>query len=129
MTAKPLTLFLLAAMLLILSPEARSTRDYMFSITGVVTTEDGTPLRDVELTLEVDGPVYEGTNSVKTVRRLTNSTGGFVFMYTSHKRGVRYKITAQKSGFEPQTISGSAPPAGHHTIRLKRSDVGGEDKH
>jgi len=101
--------------------EARASHDYMFSITGVVTAEDGTPLQDAEVNLELDSPVYEGVTPVKAVKRATNGSGGFVFMYTSHKRGVKYTITVRKQGFEPQAISGSAPPAGHHTIRLKRA--------
>ena len=102
----------------------KQSRDYMFGVTGVVTAEDGTPLPDVEVTLEVKGPVYEAVAPVKAERRLTNSSGGFVFMHNSHERDVKYAITARKDGFEPQTVSGSAPPAGHHTIRLKKT--GGE---
>ena len=129
MKIKLLNFVFLGSLVLVLVSEARSSRDYMFSITGVVTTEDGVPLENAEITLEVGGSVYEGPRVVKTVKRLTNSTGGFVFMYTSHRRGVQYSITTNKAGFEPQTISGSAPPAGHHTIRLKqvvRKDTGKE---
>lgn len=99
--------------------EARS-HDYIFSVTGMVTAEDGTPLQDVEVTLETNGPVYKGVALVRTEQQHT-STGGFVFMYLSHERGVKYTVTARKQGFEPQTVSGSAPPAGHHTIRLKKA--------
>jgi hypothetical protein len=86
----------------------------------MVTAEDGTPLQDVEVTLETNGPVYKGVALVRTEQQHT-STGGFVFMYLSHERGVKYTVTARKQGFEPQTVSGSAPPAGHHTIRLKKA--------
>jgi hypothetical protein len=99
----------------------KPVHDYIFSITGVVTTEGGTPLQDAEITLEVNGPVYEAVKLVRTVKRPTSSTGGFVFTYLSHKRGVKYTIAVRKEGFEPQTVSGSAPPAGHHTIHLKRA--------
>jgi len=95
------------------------THDYIFSVTGVVTAEDGTPLPETEVTIEVNGPVYEGVTLVRTATQTTNPTGGFVFMYTSHKRGVKYKLSVHKEGFEPQTIPGSAPPTGNHTIRLK----------
>jgi hypothetical protein len=98
----------------------RQSRDYMFGVTGVVTAEDGTPLEGAEVTLEVNGPVYEAVSPVKAERRLTNKTGGFVFMYNSHERDVKYVVTVRKEGFEPEKVSGSAPPAGHHTIRLKR---------
>lgn len=103
-----------------LSSVAR-THDYEFGVTGVVTDVDGTPLHDAEVALEVNGPVYAGVTLVRRQRQLTNSTGGFVFIYTTHAHGVKYTITVRKQGFEPQTLSGSAPPAGHHTIRLKKA--------
>jgi hypothetical protein len=94
--------------------------DYIFAITGVVTTEDGAPIKDVEINLEVNGPVYKGVELIKTVKCMTDDTGGFVFTYTSHKRAVKYSITVRKEGFESQNVSGSSPPASHHTIHLKR---------
>jgi hypothetical protein len=99
---------------------AARSRDYRFGITGVVTAEDGAPLQDVEVILAIYGPVYAGVSPVQTERLQTNITGGFVFMYTSHQRGVKYTVSVQKVGFEPQTVSGSAPPDGHHTIRLRK---------
>lgn len=102
----------------------RQSRDYMFGVTGVVTGEDGSPLDGAEVTLEVNGPVYEAVKPVKAERRLTNNTGGFVFMYNSHERDVKYLVTVRKEGFETQTVSGSAPPAGHHTISLKKAAGG-----
>ena len=101
------------------------SHDYIFDVTGVVTAEDGAPVKDAEVTLEVNGPVYEAVTLVRTVKLSTNSTGGFVFMYISHKRGVKYSLTVRKEGFEPETVSGSSPPAGHHTIRMKISDGNG----
>lgn len=89
-------------------------------VTGIVTGEDGSPLKNAEITLEVNGPVYEAATPLKVVKRFTNDSGGFVFTYISHKSGVKYTITVSKDGFEPQTASGSSPPTGHHTIRLKR---------
>ena len=98
------------------------SRDYVFGVTGAVIVEEGgTPLPDAEVTLEVAGPVYAAVEPVKTERQLTDSTGGFVFSYISHARGVRYTVTVRKEGFEPQAVSGNSPPAGHHTIRLKRA--------
>jgi len=46
-----------------------------------------------------------------------------MFMYISHKRGVKYSLTVRKEGFEPQTVLGSSPPAGNHMIRLKKAAV------
>jgi len=64
-------------------------KDYIFSVTGVVLAQDGTALQDAEVMLDVRGPVYDGVTRVKTARHTTNSAGGFVFMYTSHERGVK----------------------------------------
>ena len=94
------------------------TRDYIFAIDGVVTTEHGEPMQDVEVTLDVDGPVYKGVELIKTVKSTTDAKGGFSFMYMSHKRGVKYKLTVSKEGFQPQTLSGASPPVGHHAIHL-----------
>jgi len=93
----------------------------MFSVTGVVTDEDGAPIQGAEVILEANGPVYEGVTPVTTVPRLTDSTGGFVFAYLSHKPDVKYTITVRKEGSEPETVKGSAPPHGNHVIRLKRA--------
>jgi hypothetical protein len=38
----------------------RRSHDYIFSVIGVVTNEDGTPIQDADATLEVYGPVYAG---------------------------------------------------------------------
>ncbi|HEX9223321.1 MAG TPA: carboxypeptidase-like regulatory domain-containing protein [Candidatus Acidoferrales bacterium] len=126
-TSKLLALLVLGSAVLVLLCAALPTpvHDYVFSVTGVVKTKDDAPVQDAEVTLEVNGPVYEAVTLVRTVKRPTNSTGGFVFTYLSHKRGVKYTITVRKEGFESQTVSGSAPPAGNHVIRLKRAGGAG----
>jgi len=98
---------------------AGRTKDYIFTVTGIVTARDNVPLEAADVTLEVSGPVYEGIDLVRTRHVLTDNSGGFVFAYISHKHGVTYSITARREGFEPQTVSGSAPPEGDHKIRLK----------
>lgn len=92
----------------------------MFSVTGVVMTDNGTPVQDAEVLLKVSGQVYSGVSPVGEERRVTDATGGFVFMYNSHNPKVSYTITVQKAGFSPELVSGAAPPPGHHTIRLKK---------
>lgn len=118
---KLLTLVLLASATLGLGCAVRRYHDYTFGVTGLVTAEDGAPVQNAEITLEVNGPVYAAITPVKSVQQFTGSSGGFIFRYISHERGVKYTITVRKVGFEPQTVSGSAPPDGHHEIRLKRA--------
>ncbi len=114
---------LMLALVFVFSPIGCPGRshDYIFDVTGVVTAEDSSPVKDAEVTLEVNGPVYEAVTLVRTVKRSTNGSGGFVFMYISHKPGVKYILTVRKEGFEPETVKGSSPPAGNHVIRLKRA--------
>jgi hypothetical protein len=111
----------IAVLVFICQATGERTTDYVFSVTGVVTTEGDSPVQDAKVTLEVDTAVYGGVTMIKTVQHTTDASGGFVFAYISHKRGVKYTITVDKEGFEPQTLSGSAPPASHHTIRLKKT--------
>ena len=118
---RSVVLLLAICLMSTLHSEAQPVRDYMFNVTGVVTDEDGSPLQGAEVYLEVDGQVYEGVNPVNAVKSNTNRTGGFVFAYTSHKRGVKYTLTVRKEGFESQTVSNQAPPPVHHTIRLRRA--------
>src|ERR1700751_5107453 len=99
----------------------RRTKDYNFTVTGVIKAEDETPVQDAEVTLDVNGPVYDGVTLVKTVHSKTGNSGSFVFAYLSHKPGVKYSLTVRKAGFEVVTVSGSSPPIGKHVIRLKRN--------
>ena len=119
---RTLVLLLLASVTSVSQVKAQPVHNYMFNITGVVTSDDGKPVQDADVILEVDNPVYEGVGTVKTASRMTNETGGFVFAYISHKLGVKYTITVSKAGFNPQTLSGSAPPGSHHVIRLSKAD-------
>jgi hypothetical protein len=79
-------------------------------------TEDGAALQDPEVTLEVNGPVYQAITPVKTMKHVTNDSGGFVFAYLSHTLGVNYTVMVQKQGFEPVTVSGSSPPSANHSF-------------
>jgi Carboxypeptidase regulatory-like domain len=99
----------------------RITADYVFSVTGVVRTQDEAPLQGADVTLEVNGPIYEAIDLVRNRHVLTTENGGFVFAYISHQDGVKYTITVHKEGFEPQTVSGAAPPNGNHVIKLKKA--------
>jgi hypothetical protein len=118
--AAPFLSLVASTMLLLGCAAKRRANDYVFVVTGIVTAHDDVPLEAADVTLEVSGPVYEGIDLVQTRHVLTNNTGGFVFAYLSHKRGVTYAITARKKGFKTQTVSGSAPPEGDLKIRLKR---------
>ena len=68
MKPKLLTLFALGYALLVVGCAFRRvSHDYMFDVTGMVIAEDRAPLQDVEVTLGVNGPVYEAITPVKTV--------------------------------------------------------------
>lgn len=110
-----------AASVLVLEAWHMPVHDYIFGVLGVVTGEDGKAVPGAEIILQVADPVFQGAKLIKTAKRVTDDKGGFVFTYISHKEGVKYTLTVHKEGFEPQTVSGSSPPAGHHTIRLKRA--------
>jgi hypothetical protein len=111
----------LIAVLICGAGSANPTRDYNFSVTGIVASEDGTVIPNATVVLELDGPVYEGVDLIKRAERQTDATGGFVFAYISHKKGVEYTISIRAEGFEPATVRGSAPPPGHHTIHLTKA--------
>jgi hypothetical protein len=97
--------------------------DYVFSVTGYVTAEDGSPLHDVDVVLNVENPVYSGLDAVKTQRILSHN-GGFIFMYLAGNPHTNYIVIVSKDGFEAQTISGKSPPAENYKIQLKRSSQG-----
>jgi hypothetical protein len=102
---------------------ARRIKEYNFTVSGgVLNAEDDTPVQEVEVTLEVNGPVYDGVTLVKTVHSKTANSGNFVFAYLSHRPGVKYSLTVRKAGFEAVTVSGSSPPEAKHVIRLKRTE-------
>ena len=116
-----LVLLLLASAILAFGCAARRiAKDYRFDAIGVVTRGDGAPVKGAEITLDVSGPVFEGIDLLKTRRVQTNDTGELVSGYLTDQRGEKYAITVLKEGFRPETISGTAPPPGHHTIRLKK---------
>jgi len=99
-------------------------RDFVFDVTGTISAEDGSALQDVEVVLRVNPPVYEGTTPVNA-QRVVTSKGAFIFRCLSHSPSTKYSVTVRKDGFLPQTVSGTAPPNGHLTFRLKRVDGDG----
>ncbi len=118
---KILTLLAVSCPLLVVACAARvRVHDYSFDVIGFVAAEDGAPLLNVEVILQVDTPIYEGMTPVKS-QRLVTDKGAFIFSGLSHNSVTKYTLTVRKEGFEPQTVSGSAPPDGHHTIRMKRA--------
>ena len=118
---KLLTSLFLGSIILVSGCAAHRLPNYAFTVTGMVATEDGSPIEDAEITLELNTPVYEVALPVKTVGRLTNASGSFAFTYTTHEQGVGYAINISKDGFETQTVKGSAPPAAYHAILLKKA--------
>jgi hypothetical protein len=106
---------------------ARRVRDYTFDVTGTVAADDGTPLQDVEVVLQVDTPAYEGVTPA-TTQQIVTSKGAFIFRCLSHSSSTKYTVTVRKEGFESQTVSGTAPPNGNFTIRLKSASGKGTMK-
>jgi hypothetical protein len=98
---------------------ARGVRDRTFDVIGTVSADDGTPLQDVEVTLRVDPVIYEGIAPV-SVQRIVTSKGAFIFKCLTHSASTKYSVTVHKDGYEPQTVSGTAPPNGSFTIRLRK---------
>lgn len=102
-------------------------KDYTFDVIGTISADDGTPLQDVEVVLQVDTPIYEGVKPVNT-QRVVTSKGAFIFRCLSHSRSTKYTVTVRKDGYEPQTVSGTAPPNGNLTIRLQKASTEGAGK-
>jgi hypothetical protein len=100
----------------------RRARDYFFDVTGVVTAEDGSPLPHVEVTLQVDAPIYEGVAPVNS-KRIVTDKGAFIFKCITHAPSINYTVTARSEGFQAQGLTGSVPPDAHLQFRLKRVNV------
>src|ERR1700721_2051959 len=101
MTRKTAILLLANFLLLALIREAHGaerTQDYDFGVTGIVTSEDGTPIQNAEAVLALNGPVYDGVELIKRVQHKTSDAGGFVFADISHKRGVKYTLSVHQQG-------------------------------
>ena len=111
---------LVALTMLLPGCAARRIHDYVFTVTGAVTAEDNVPVEAADVTLDVTGPVYDGIEPVRNRHSSTGPYGEFVFAYISHQAGVKYTITVRKNGFEPEIVSGAAPPNGNYAIKLKR---------
>jgi hypothetical protein len=95
--------------------------DYVFNVTGVVKTAEGTAVQDARITLQLNGAADHGGTPPKTITVSTDRLGGFSFnFFVSRKRGVKYTLTVQKEGFEPATVSGSSPPPQNHVIQLHK---------
>ena len=118
MPGKLLTLLILGAAVLATVGVARASHDHMFDVSGVVTTEDGAPLKDAEVTLQVNGPVFEAVMVVRTVKRSTDGTGGFVFRVHQaqterevHAHGAQRRL--RTSNCFGQRSPGGTPHASH----------------
>lgn len=97
-------------------------KDYNFTVSGAVITEDDARIQDADVTLELNVPVYNGVTPLKAIHVKTTASGAFVFAYLSHQQEVKYTLSVHKTGFESVVINGSCPPPGKHVIRLKRTD-------
>jgi len=120
-----LAILILVCVLLAPVCGAYRVREHTFDVIGTLSAEDGTALQDVDVILQVDTPVYEGVKPVNT-KRLVTSKGAFIFRCMSHSSSTKYTVTVRKDGYEPQTVSGTAPPDGNFTIRLRKASEGNQ---
>jgi hypothetical protein len=111
---------LLCCLLALTEYAAGRVHDHVFDITGTVDASDGTPLTDVEVSLEVDKPIYDGVTPVHT-QRVVTSKGAFIFKCLTHDSLTRYRVTIRKDGYEQQTVSGKVPPNAHLSIHMKKT--------
>lgn len=103
----------------------RVSRDYDLTVMGYVATEDGMPLQNVEVVLQVETPIYNALTPVTSQRVVTDNNGLFALGGLSHNSVTKYTVTVRKDGFEPQTVSGSSPPDAHLVFRLKKASSNG----
>ena len=54
-----IVIMFVSATFMIGCPLRRTSHDYMFAVTGIITTEQDEPLPGVDVTLKTDGEVYE----------------------------------------------------------------------
>lgn len=111
--------FLLCSTLAWTSFASGRVRDHVFDVTETVAASDGTPLDEVEVILAVDKPIYDGVTPVKS-QRLVTSKGAFIFRCLTHNSVTNYRVTVGKDGYEPQFVSGKAPPDANLSIHLKK---------
>lgn len=96
-----------------LTSEARPTpvHDYLFNVTGVVRTAEGTPVQDSRVTLQLMGAAHHGETPDKTVNVNPDRLGGFSFnFFVIREQGTKYTLSVHKEGFESKTVTGSSPP-------------------
>jgi hypothetical protein len=98
---------------------AGGTTDYVFAVAGAVHNAKGDPVEGVQVLLETNHVVYEGTESVRRQTYETNRYGGFQFTYITHRRNTPYVLSFKKSGYVHQTLTSTAPPSRKHRITLQ----------
>jgi hypothetical protein len=94
------------------------TTDYVFAVAGSVQDANGDPVEGVQVLLETNRVVYQGTESVRRQIHETNRYGGFQFTYITHDRNTPYVLSFRKSGYVHQTLTAAAPPTRTHRITL-----------
>ena len=111
-------LALLLALLSSCASVNRGTRDYIFSVTGVVQDSTGRPLAGARVLLKTQGPVYQAITPVRDRAVETNDGGGFVFMYITHQYSTPYVLTVEKPGCQSWEAKAAAPPQQAHVATL-----------
>jgi hypothetical protein len=93
------------------------TRDYFFSVTGVVEGPNKEPIAGARVTLRTEVPVYDAVTPVRDRTVDTDENGGFVFVYIAHK-ATPYVLSVDTKGCRSRELRAVAPPNQEHVIAL-----------
>ncbi len=109
-----LVVVIVAAQLLLnsCSYRGRAHHDYVFSITGIVTSADGIPLRNVTVFVLLDKPVYRLLTPVVQITTKTDERGWFVLQSISHHVEIDFIVVVRADGYEEVVFQGGGlqPP-------------------
>jgi hypothetical protein len=97
------------------APLTGKIQDYPFGVTLHVADELDAPIADARVSLHTQRGSDEGTDE-----RLTDESGGCVFMHVSGGSRVPFLLSVDKEGYASQTLSGVASPYAHLKVTLLR---------
>ena len=95
------------------------TVDYVLAVAGTVKDPLGQPVEGVQVTLETNGSVYQGTQTVRRQSFVTDAYGTFQFTYITHRSGTPYVLVFEKEGYGRHTVTATSPPTRQHMVTLQ----------